>query len=193
MGKHSIDQTARKKPWYRKRWIALGVAPVVALATTAGAAAAIYFALAGVTGAGTNASFTAKFAATPVSSDTAGLINQPSSGAKVTNGKLVLPAGLELYPGESFTVEAAVDAGGKKGYVSGMEFPGLPVGSTVELISGCGGSTAPNPAIVRLKFTMPATLAPGATWTLGSTAGVQVTPSTTTPAGVTCAPYTVAQ
>lgn len=187
------NNTAKRKWSTRKKWLLLGGVPLSLVALPAAALAA-YFALAGISGSGTNGDFTAKWAAMAPSLDTSALTVKPAGDATVNSGRLDLPA-LTIYPTESFTIEAAVVAGGanQAGYVAGVSMPGLPAGTTAEVVSGCGAKVTTSMTYVKVKVTAPASLVAGASWSLGADSGVKVTPlassSATAPTGVTCAPY----
>lgn len=181
---------ARKPIWKRKRWL-LGLGLPLFLMGATGAAA-LYFALAGITGSGQSGDFTAKWAATVPVMDTTGLTVKPLEAAAITNNKLALP-NVTMYPSESFTVDASIVSGGstQRGYVNGVTMPGLPSGATVTLEQGCGALVTTSMTNVKIKVTMPASLTPGASWTLGA-AGVTVSPLATgqSAPATTCPAYT---
>lgn len=175
------------------------------LMLTAGltAAAAAFFGLAKVAGGGSNGKFAAKLdyvaSSFPVM---AGSDASTTSPTKNADGSVALPADLEFFPGMSYGFQARADVDGtRNGYISGVQFSGLPAGYTAELTAGCGtyidsaatGSTNP---LVGIKITATdAAAADGAKWTLAPSAGLIVTPlpkgTTAAPAGVTCPAFTV--
>lgn len=180
----------QKSAWSgKKKWLVFGGAPVALVATT-GAAAAIFFALAGVSGTGTNGDFSAKFSSgQPSVMDTSTLVVKPMGDATVASNKLVIPD-MTMYPTESFTVQSPIVTGSasQTGYVSGVQLPGLPAGYTATLIDGCAARVSPSMTYVTIKIEAPAVQTAGATWALSADAGVKVTPGAT-PAGFTCDPY----
>ncbi|OII14215.1 hypothetical protein BIU97_01830 [Curtobacterium sp. MCBA15_009] len=184
-----VEESPKKRWSGKKKLLVLGGVPFAGLGTIA-AAAAVYFALAGVTGTGTNGDFSAKFQNMyPPTLDTSGLTVQPSGSASVDgSGKLALPA-LTVYPGESYTIQGDVVSSGSTGYISGVQLPGLPKNTTVTVVSGCGATVSPTSAAqVKLQITAPTTQTAGASWTLASDAGVKASPGTK-PAGLTCTPW----
>ncbi|KJL31901.1 hypothetical protein [Microbacterium azadirachtae] len=188
--------TDTKKTWsVKKRWAILGGVPVGLVALPAAALAA-YFALAGISGSGTNGEFTAKWATGfAPTMDTSALTVQPAGTAAVNSGRLDLPA-LTIYPNETFTVEAPIVSGAasQAGYVAGVAMPGLPKGATAELVSGCGVKVTNSMQYVKVKVTAPAALVAGGQWSLAADSGVKVTPlassTSSAPAGVTCPVFT---
>ncbi len=195
MTRRGARNAAPRKPWSKKkRYAVLGGIPLAMIATTA-AAAAIFGAIAGIQGGGSTAEFKAQWDSA-VGVDSSAMTFTPSNDLKVTSGKLQLPTTMQFFGGESVGIEAAVKVDlGKAGYVSGIEMPGLPAGWTAELVTGCAAKVTgiQPPTLVKLKITAPATLADGASWTLGAGAGVVVSPlkdaNAAAPQGVVCAPY----
>lgn len=189
MTRRELRNVAPRKPWSkRKKGLVLGAGIPLAMVSSVAAAAAIFAALAGISGSGTSGDFTAKFVG-PVSLNTSSMIVQPSGGAAVTNDRLVLPA-VQMFPGESFTVEAQVQSGAssQKGYISSIELPGLGSGYTATLVNGCGQNVEYAKSVT-IKIQAPAVQTAGASWTLSPEAGIRVTPGEAAPAGLTCAPY----
>lgn len=193
---NTTTATPRKRWSKKKKALVLGGVPLGMIATTA-AAAAIFAALAGIQGTGTNGDFTAKWSlgqATTVM-DTSALTVKPQGDATISGGTLQLPANLVMYPGESFTIEAAVTSGGasQAGYVSGVAMPGLPAGYTASVVSGCGAKITNSLQYVKVEVKAPAAQTAGAQWSLAGDSGVRVTPLASTsspaPSGVTCAAY----
>ena len=190
MKKSSTECTDDKAPWTgRKKFLVLAGAPVLALATTAGAMA-LYFALAGINGGGSTGTFSAEFMGTTPVMDTSALTVKPSTQATVVGSELQLPTDLRLFPGESFSVTADLKTTSKSGdgYVSGINMAGMPAGYSAELLNGCGAQ-ARNGIPVQIKITAGPSQADGVSWTLSESAGVMVTPGAPTPAGLVCAPY----
>lgn len=187
----NTDTTAPRKPWSKKkRYAVLGGVPLAIVGTTA-AAAAIIAALAGVTGGGSTGTFNAQWKQQGMVTDTSSLVSSPDMGATVTAGKLKLPTGLVMFPGESFTIKASVTDEGSTadGYVSGIVMPGMPSGYTAELVTGCGGDfPLYDLQEVTIKITAAAEQVAGKAWTLTPEAGVQVSVGDA-PADLVCAPY----